>query len=69
MTAPADLARALDTVWQVLVTAPWTTDPPQAERLLHTANARLHTLAAEVDPASWPRDVRTYLWRPADHDT
>ena len=63
MTAPSDLDAALERVWEVLATAPWRTRPKEAKRLFDAASDRLRRLASTVDPESWPRAVRTYLWR------
>ena len=66
MTTPADLSAALQDIWTVLASAPWQTRPDQAELQFRTHNARLRQLARDVDPGAWPRDVKTYLWRPAE---
>ena len=66
MTSPADLSNALQRIWTVLATAPWTTRPDQAERDLAAARADLLDKTSRLDPEAWPRAVRTYLWRPPE---
>ncbi len=66
MTAPAALAAALEDLWRTLASAPWITDPLAAEKSRQSADLRLRELAHSLDPESWPRAVRTYLWRHPD---
>ncbi len=66
ITSPADLSAALQRIWTVLATAPWTTHPHQAERELAAAHRDLLDKTSSLDPEAWPRPVRTYLWRPPD---
>lgn len=63
MTSPDELSAGLDRIWTVLAAAPWTTRPVEAQRLLEAAHRNLRDAAATLDRESWPRDVRTYLWR------
>lgn len=63
MTQPSDLSAALEAIWQAYASASWRTDEPAALRLVQQRTDRLRALASQVDPESWPRTVRTYLWQ------
>lgn len=66
MTAPAALSAALEDLWRTPANAPWITDPCAAETSRQSTDLGLRELALSRDPDSWPRAVRTYLWRYPD---
>ena len=68
MTAPADIARAYDAFFDLLVRGPWVTHPEQASANLEARRRELQEVASRLDRSLWPPGVGTLLWTPAPHE-
>ena len=67
MTEDRAVNEAFEAFLDALVNGPWRTRPADADTAVQRRLQDLRAAAARIDPAHWPRQVATLLWRPADH--
>ena len=67
MTEDRAVNEAFEAFLDALVSGPRRTRPADADAAVQRRLEDLRAAAQRIDPAHWPRQVATLLWRPADH--